>query len=80
MFQLHLSGLPDHKNICAELQDTVHARQLLKHYGPGDPIEELSDKLPNDQHHGHVQAYNALVKNSGAVGKSSKYVNGDQGT
>lgn len=50
LLQLHLSRLPDHENVCAELQDPVHTWQLLKHDGPGDPVEELPDKLPDDQH------------------------------
>ena len=62
LLQLHLSRLPDHENVCAELQGPVHARQLLKHYGPGDPVEELPDELSDDQHHGHVQAHDAVVR------------------
>lgn len=73
LFQLHLSRLPDHKNVCAELEDPVHTRQLLEHDGPGDPIEELSDELSNDQHHWHVQAHNALVNKGGAV-REKKYI------
>lgn len=60
LLQLHLSRLPDHENVRAELQDPVHTRQLLKHDGPGDPVKELPDKLSDDQHHGHVQAYDAF--------------------
>lgn len=65
LLQLHLSCLPDHEDIRAELQDAVHARQLLKHDGPGDPVEELSDELSNDQHHRHVQTYDASADKGG---------------
>lgn len=59
LLQLHLSCLSHHENVCAELQDPVYTRQLLKHDRPGDPIEEFPDEFSNDQHHWHVQAYNA---------------------
>lgn len=65
LLQLHLSCLPHHKNISAKLQDPVHTRQLLKHNGPGDPVEELSDKFSNHQHHRHVQTYDALMHKRG---------------
>lgn len=60
LFQLHLAGLAHHKDIRAEFQDSVHTWQLLKHDGPRYPVEELSDKLPDDQHHRHVETHNAV--------------------
>lgn len=72
LLQLHFSRLSDHKNVRAEFQDAVHTGQLLKHDGSGDPVEELSDELPNDQHHWHVQAYDAFV-NRGSMGEK-KYI------
>lgn len=62
LLQLHLSRLADHKNVRAELQDPVHARQLLKHDGPGNPVEEFPDKLSDDQNHRHVETYDAEGK------------------
>lgn len=71
LLQLHLSRLADHKDVRAELQDPVHTRQVLKHDGPGDPVEELPDELSNDQHHRHVQAHDAVrSRGSGRVGIS----------
>lgn len=61
MLQLHLSCLTHHENVRAEFQDSVHTRQLLEHDGPGYPVEELPDELSDDQHHRHIQAYDAVV-------------------
>ncbi len=74
LLELHLSCLSNHKNVRAQLQDPVHTRQLLKHDGPGDPVKELPDKLSDDQHHWHVQAYDAVVKKRGAMEKKRKTV------
>lgn len=59
--QLHLTSLSHNKDVRAELQHPIHTRQLLKHDGAGYPVEEFPDKLPDDQHHRHVQAHNSAV-------------------
>lgn len=51
LLQLHLSCLSHHENVCAKLQHPVDARKLLKHDGPGDPVEEFSDEFSNNQHY-----------------------------
>lgn len=45
------------EDVCAELQDAVHAGQLFKHDGVGYLTEEATHKLPNDQDHRHVQTH-----------------------
>ena len=45
------------EDVCAELEDAVHTGQLLKHDGVGDLAEEATHKLPNDQHHRHIQTH-----------------------
>lgn len=64
LLKLHFSSFSHNENVSAELQDPVNTWKFLKHDGPGDPVEELSDKLSNDQHYGHVQAHNAATKNA----------------
>ena len=39
------------EDVSAEFKDAVDARQLFEHDGVTDPTEELSDELPDHQHH-----------------------------
>lgn len=55
--QLQLSCLPDEKYICAQLQDSVHIRELFKHNGVRDPTEEFTNKFPNYKDNGCVQSH-----------------------
>ena len=50
-------SLTNQEDVCAELQDAVHTRQLLKHDGVGDLTEEAAHKLPDDQDHRHIQTH-----------------------
>lgn len=47
------------EDVGAEFEDAVDAGQLLEHDGVTDPTEELSDKLPDHQHHRGVQSHDA---------------------
>lgn len=47
------------EDVGAEFEDAVDTGQLLEHDGVTDPTEELSDKLPNHQHHRGVQSHDA---------------------
>lgn len=47
------------EDVGAEFEDAVDAGQLLEHDGVADPAEELSDKLPDHQHHRGVQSHDA---------------------
>lgn len=50
------------EDVCAEFEDAVHTGKLLKHDGVTDSTEELTDKLPNHQHHRRIQAHDAVGK------------------
>lgn len=60
LFQLHLSGLAHHKDVRAQLEDPIHAWQLLEHDGARDAVEEFPHELANHQHHWHVEAHDAM--------------------
>lgn len=47
------------EDVGAEFEDAVDAGQLLEHDGVTDPAEELSDKLPDHQHHRGIQSHDA---------------------
>lgn len=47
------------EDVGAEFEDSVNTGQLLEHDGVTDPTEELSDKLPDHQHHRRVQPHDS---------------------
>lgn len=60
--KVQLSCFSDEEDVSAEFEDAVHIGQLLEHDGMRDSAEELAHKLPDHQHHGHVQAHDAERK------------------
>lgn len=57
--QVQLSCFSDEEDVGAEFEDAVHIGQLLEHDGMRDSAEELTHKLTDHQHHGHVQTHDA---------------------
>ncbi|TRY55196.1 hypothetical protein DNTS_032673, partial [Danionella cerebrum] len=51
LLQVQLARLSHQEDVGAEFEDAVHVGKLFEHDGVGDPTEELTNELPDDQNH-----------------------------